>query len=188
MTLKLRDLPNKGKFLVVTNDSELAGDGEIALLSKAKSNQIFPILNETTGEMYYAKEGAIYPSSGVYRYVYDVDTDGGATGVKTLRGPKLNANIDVIDGYYDVTTAFVGVGASFSLGTSSTAKVNLKASAVIGTNGTSGRKVIIPDFHANGITNILKLTASTAPIIEVTGAAVTEGALELFLITKPRVS
>lgn len=189
MALKLRDLPNKGKFLIVTNRSELKADGEIALLSKAKKEQILPILNETTGEMFYAKDGDIFPASNIYSYSYDFATDGGAVGNIVLNGPKLQGPIDIIDGYYDVTTAFTSDGsAQISIGTSTSATTNIKSAAVLGTNGTTGRKLITPDFHANGITNVVDLSADGAPVLAVTVADLTAGALELFLVARPRVN
>ena len=81
-----------------------------------------------------------------------------------MQGP-----IDIIDGYYDVTTAFTSDGsAQISLGTSTSATTNLKSAAVLATNGTSGRKILVPDFHVNGITNIVDISADGAPVLAVT--------------------
>lgn len=189
MALKFRDLPNKGKYIVVTSRSELKADGEIAMMSLAKKNQILPVLNTTTGEKFSAYNGAVYPESGIYSYSYDFATDGGAVGNIVLNGPKLQGPIDIIDGYYDVTRAITSDGsAQISLGTSTSATTNLKAAAVLGTNGTAGRKILVPDFHVNGITNIVDISADGAPVMAVTVAALTAGAFELFLVTRPRVN
>lgn len=196
MVTRFIDLPNKGKAIGVSKLSELKSDSIEMLQLLSKDNQGGLIIDESTGKAYtfVTTTGAtrslkVVPVDGVYMYTYDFATNGGAVGAIELDGPELVGPVDVIDGYYDVTTAFTSGGAAqISLGTSASATTNLKGAAVLGTNGTAGRKILVPDFHANGITNIVDVSADGQPVINVTVADLTAGALELFLITKQRLN
>lgn len=193
MTQLFKDLVNNGKIITITNRSELEPTGTVYLQLQSKDNQAGIVLNETTNELFIANKalGGTFrftPINGIYSYTYDFAVQGGAISEIELDGLPLPASCDVIDGYYDVITAFDSAtdSATFSLGTSSTLDTNLKADAAIGTNGTTGRKIIIPDWHVNGVTNIIDISATSKPVIKITTEAVTAGKLELFLFTIPR--
>ena len=192
MTQLFKDLVNNGKIITITNRSELISTGTVYLQLQSKDNQAGIVLNETTNELFVANKalGGTYrftPINGVYSYTYDFATHGGAVSEIELDGPPLPASCDVIDGYYDVITEFDGgIGSTFSLGTSATNDTDLKADAVLATNGSTGRKILTPDYHVNGITNIIDISATAKPVIKITTTAVTAGKLELFLFTIPR--
>ena len=192
MTVNFLDLPNGGKLITVTSRAELKASDLNILALKSKDTQGSLILNLTTGEAYtYCVNSSgnlqLVPTDGVYKYTYDFSVHGGAVSTIELAGPKLVAPVDICDGYYDVTTEFTGgVGCTFSLGTASGSATNIKADNVLATNGTSGRKVIVPDFHVNGITNIIDVSTSAQPVIKITTTDVTAGVLELFLFAKQR--
>lgn len=197
MAFLFKNLPNE-KVITITNLSELKADSQAMLQLQSKDNQAGLIINETTGQAYtfnkiFNSTGTfkLVPTDGIYHYRYDFSTLGGAIGTIELDGPKLPASVDIIDGYYDPTTPFASDGAAeFSLGTGASggALVNLKAAAVLGTNGTTGRKVIIPDWGANGVTNIIDISTATQPTITITVADLTAGVLELFLVVRQRVA
>lgn len=195
MAFNFKNLPNE-KVITITNLSELKADSTAMLQLQAKDNQAGLIINETTGQAYTFNKAfnatgtfKLVPTDGIYHYRFDFSTLGSAVGVIELDGPKLPANVDIIDGYFDVTTPFTSDGAAqFSLGTNSSTTTNLKTAAVLGTNGTSGRKVIVPDWGANGVTNIIDISTATQPVIEITVADLTDGVLELFLVCRQRVA
>lgn len=116
-------------------------------------------------------------------YAYDFATDGGAVGNITLRGPQLPSTARVFGGFWEPTAAFTSGGAAqISLGTATGTPANLLAAAVLGTNGTTGIKAIIPVFTA---ATTVSLAAAASPVIGVTVAALTAGTgkLTLFVAT-----
>jgi hypothetical protein len=108
-------------------------------------------------------------------YYYDFGTQGGAVSNVVLKGPVIPAGYVIEDAAWHPTTAFTSGGsAQISLGTATGTPANILAAAVLGTNGTTGKKACIPDFATAG--DAILVSTATLPVIGITVAALTAGA------------
>lgn len=132
-------------------------------------------LNTNNNSLSVCHNGITSSFSQAYQYYYDATVDSKAVGNVVLRGAPLPKNFVVTNAIWAVTTAFTSGGAAqISLGTSAAAVADLVAAAVLGTNGTLGRKQGIPDWAT--IADWKNVTVSSSPVLAISVAALTAGA------------
>lgn len=142
--------------------------------------EIATVLNTNNSSLAISHAGVTTSFLPAFQYFYDFATDGGAVGEFVLRGPKLPANFVIMNAIWEPTTAFTSGGsAQISLGTATASATNLVGAAILGTNGTTGRKQGVPDWATVG--DSVKVTVESAPLLKVTVAALTAGAGTLVL-------
>lgn len=142
--------------------------------------EIATVLNTKNNSLAVSHAGITQTFLPAFQYFYDFATDGGAVGNIVLRGPKLPANFVIMNAIWEPTTAFTSGGsAQISLGTGTATATNLVGAAVLGTNGTTGRKQGIPDWATVG--DSVKVTAESTPVLAVSVVALTAGAGTLVL-------
>lgn len=141
---------------------------------------IATVLNTNNNSFNITHAGITQSYLPAFQYFYDFATDGGAIGNIPLRGPKLPANFVIMNAVWEPTVAFTSGGsAQISLGTVLGTPANIVAAAVLGTNGTTGRKQGIPDWAT--VADSIKVTVESIPVIGVSVAALTAGAGTLVL-------
>jgi hypothetical protein len=141
--------------------------------------EIVTALNTNNNSLNVTHAGITQSYLPAFQYFYDFEIDGGEIGVIALRGPKLPANFVILNAIWEPTIAFSSDGsAQISIGSSSAAETDLVGAAVLGTNGTTGRKQGVPDW---AVGDSVKVTVESAPVIEVTVADLTAGVGTLVL-------
>lgn len=136
--------------------------------------EIATVLNTKNNSVAVSHAGITTTFLPAFQYFFDSAVDGTAVGEYVLRGPKLPANFVIVNAIWEPTTAFTSDGsAQISIGTATASATNLVGAAVLGTNGTTGRKQGVPDWATVG--DSVKVTVESAPLLKVTAAALTAG-------------
>lgn len=182
MTVGLLDTPNNGKLVSFTDPADIGETGEVVLDSIAKPDQAFVAVNTDTGEGYLVHNGVVTSLGAFARYEYDFATDGGAVGTINLRGPQIPNNARVIRGFAEVTTAFTSGGAATVALTIPTDDANgLLASDTLANNSLDSTGLIELIQTGTAANASEKTTAARTPGVVVGTAALTAGAIEVFL-------
>lgn len=159
---------------------------------------VVSVFDSHSGVTYNGVNGVLLGSDGSLEYVYEPTKDGGTSGQSyLLRGIPIPAGFVIEDASFHVITAFVGTGASISIGTStflvgsgtlsglsgasivSASATNLYAVTALATFGTVGKKQGVPDFAT--VADAVRITTESLPVIAVSGADLTAGKLSLIL-------
>lgn len=159
---------------------------------------VVTVFDTQSGITYAGVNGVLLGDSPCLEYVYEPAKDGGTSGQNyLLRGVPIPANFIIEDASFHVSVAFVGAGASISIGTStflvgsgtlsglsgasivSASATNLYGVTALATFGTVGKKQGIPDFATAG--DALAITTESLPVIAVSGGNLTAGKLSLIL-------
>jgi hypothetical protein len=184
MTVSLLDTPNNGKLVSFTDPADIGATGEIVLDSLAKQDQAFIAMNDTTKETYIVQNGVVQALGAFTRYELDFDTDGGAIGDITLRGPQIPDNSRVLRGFYEVTTTFTSStdAATIAIGIPTDDAAGIVAATAISAGGNVWDAGIHETIQTGTTANASeKTTAARAPVATVAVEALTAGSLELFL-------
>ena len=163
-----------------SEQGDLTGDSS-SLKTIAAAGEKIAFGVDTTNHIVAASTGGNVHQLGKRgQWYYDFDTDGGAVGAITLRGPKLPVGAVVTGGYIYNTTAMTSDGsATVSLGILVDDVAGLKAATAYGTIGAAGPVALIQTGAAANISEIT--TAERDITATIATAALTAGAFCLVL-------
>lgn len=158
-----------------TEQGDLTG-AESSLKTIAADGDKIAFGVDTTNHTVAVSTGGFVHELGLKaKFYYDFDTDGGAVGAITLRGPSLPTGAVITGGYLYNTTAWTSGGsATISLGILTDDVAGIKAATAVATVGAAGAIALIQTGVAANVSEIT--TASRDITMTIAVAALTAGA------------